>query len=357
MININNKTNKPNNLILKEVKLEKQIKKLQNNLPDFLYDYFNYLKTSVSLTTNFAYLTDINFYFNYLINELKVKKIDLNYLESIKARDVNIFIADYCTRYFKEENNKIEVFQNNNRTLSRKKSSLSSMFKFLFRNEQLKIDITPGFNPIKLPKRTPDSIKRLRENELINLINVVSKGEGLTKKQLQYWDKTKYRDILIILLFTTYGLRLNELINLNISSFNFSRMEFKIFRKRDKEALMPINNTILKALNDYIELERKNIVNEIDALLLSLQGRRLTSRQVRNLVKKYTAIAMKTSEKSAYSPHKLRATAASTLIERGFSIYDVQNLLDHDNITTTQLYASHKKDVKKDIIENFELKD
>jgi site-specific recombinase XerD len=75
---------------------------------------------------------------------------------------------------------------------------------------------------------------------------------------------------------------------------------------------------------------------------------------IRQLVKKYTSISMETSRSNGYSPHKLRATAATSLIQNGFSIYDVQNLLDHDNVTTTQLYAAHKKNVKRDIVNNFE---
>lgn len=63
---------------------------------------------------------------------------------------------------------------------------------------------------------------------------------------------------------------------------------------------------------------------------------------------------MCTTRDKGYSPHKLRATAATSLIQNGFTIYDVQNLLDHDNVTTTQLYAAHKKHVKRDIVKNFE---
>jgi site-specific recombinase XerD len=63
---------------------------------------------------------------------------------------------------------------------------------------------------------------------------------------------------------------------------------------------------------------------------------------------------MQTSRRDGYSPHKLRATTASTLIERGYSIFDVQELLDHDNVTTTQLYAAHRKDAKEQIIQEFD---
>ena len=94
--------------------------------------------------------------------------------------------------------------------------------------------------------------------------------------------------------------------------------------------------------------------SEKDALLLSLRGTRLTDRQIREIVKKYTSVSLGSSRKQGYSPHKLRATAATSLIARGNSIYDVQELLDHDNVTTTQLYAAHKLNTKRDLIKNFE---
>lgn len=356
---VNNKTNKPDHMIRQQVYLEKEIKEIQNSLPNFLGDYFVFLKSSVSPSTHRAYLLDISFFFEYLLKEhfQKAGPLTLEDIDSLKARDVNLFLGDYCPRYYKEQGDNIQIFENNNRSLSRKKSSLVSMFRFLFRNEQLHQDITPGLNPIKIPKKSPDSIKRLTSNEMLALIHVVSTGEGLSKREKSYWEKTKYRDKAILLMFLTYGLRLKELVDLNLDSMNYKRREFTIFRKRDKESQMPFNDSIEAALKDYINLERPNYSKTENALFISIQGTRLTQRAVRTLVKKYTAIVMGTSKKNAYSPHKLRATAATTLIERGFSIYDVQNLLDHDNVTTTQLYAAHKKNVKKEIIQNFELDD
>ena len=74
----------------------------------------------------------------------------------------------------------------------------------------------------------------------------------------------------------------------------------------------------------------------------------------RELVKKYTSIALNTSRHAGYSPHKLRATAATSLIGRGNSIYDVAALLDHEQVTTTQLYARHKMNVKRDLVSDME---
>ncbi|WP_394867211.1 tyrosine-type recombinase/integrase [Paraclostridium bifermentans] len=363
-IKIHNKSDKPDNIVLRDNRVIEKCIQVENNLPKFMKDYCIYLKGSVSVTTRLAYLEDIQFFCSYLIETKEItianeiKDITLNEFNQIKARDVNLFLGDYCTRYYKYTDKNTHIYENNNRALARKKSSLSTLFKFLFRNDQLEANITDGFNPIKLPKPQPDAIKRLEIDEVAKMLDAVDTGLGLTDKEKVYWKKTKLRDKAILALFVTYGLRLNELRELNISSFNFSRGEFKIYRKRGKEVLMPINNTCELVVRDYILNERpkSEMLSEDmqDALFLSLQNKRMDPKSIRQLVKKYTSISMDTSRDKGYSPHKLRATAATSLIQNGFSIYDVQNLLDHDNVTTTQLYAAHKKNVKRDIVNNFE---
>ena len=364
IIKIHNKSDKPDNIVIRDNKVIEKCIQIENSLPKFMKDYCIYLKGSVSVTTRLAYLEDIKFFCSYLVETKEVtivdqiKDISLDDFNQIKARDVNLFLGDYCTRYYKQTEKNTLIYENNNRALARKKSSLSTLFKFLFRNGQIENNITDGFNPIKLPKPQPDAIKRLEIDEVAKMLDSVETGEGLTEKEKVYWRKTKLRDKAILALFVTYGLRLNELRELNISSFNFSRGEFKIYRKRGKEVLMPINKTCELVIRDYILNERpkSEMLNEDveDALFLSLQHKRMDPKSIRPLVKKYTSISMQTSRDNGYSPHKLRATAATSLIQNGFSIYDVQNLLDHDNVTTTQLYAAHKKNVKRDIVNNFE---
>ena len=227
------------------------------------------------------------------------------------------------------------------------------MFKQLYRDELIDKNITDGFDPIKVPKASEREIKALQDDEVMIMLDAVSTGSHLTPKERQYWEKTRKRDKAILMLFLTYGLRLFELQQLNVSSFNFSRGEFRIYRKRDKEVMMPLNVSVTEVLTDYIDNERAHDdkLEEIhrDALFLSLQGKRMTERQIRELVKKYTSIGMSTSRDSGYSPHKLRATAATSLIGRGNSIFDVQALMDHEQVTTTQLYANHRMNVKRDL--------
>ena len=361
---INNKSDKPDNIVFRDHEIIEKCLSCEKKLPSFMKDYFIYLKGSVAVSTRAAYLEDIHYFCDYLVKETdltkasEMKDITLGEFNLIKARDINLYLGDFCPRYYKEKNNSTLIYENNNRALARKKSSISTLFKFLYRNEQIDNNITDGFNPIKLPKPQPDSIKRLDIDEVALMLDAVDTGEGLTDKERIYWKKTKLRDKAILALFVTYGLRLNELRELNISSFNFSRGEFKIYRKRGKEVLMPINKTCEHVVKDYLYNERassESLADDVkDALFLSLQNKRLTAKAIRQLVKKYTSICMNTSRDKGYSPHKLRATAATSLIQSGFSIYDVKTLLDHDNVTTTQLYAAHKKNIKRDIVNNFE---
>lgn len=362
-IKVHNKSDKPDNIVKKEAQIFQECEEIQNELPKFLKGFFIYLKGNVLPMTRLAYLHDIRFFCHYLIAETdlttakKTSEITLKEFKGIKAVDINIYL-DYCRQYKVETDKTTYVYENNNKTLARKKSSVSVMFKQLYRDQLLPANITDGFDPIRVPKAGEKEIKALQDDEVMIMLDAVTSGAGLTKHEYAFWQKTKKRDKAILMLFLTYGLRLSELQQLNVSSFNFSRGEFKIYRKRGKESVMPLNESATAAVEDYLANERPSedtlIEEHRDALFLSLQGKRMTDRQIRELVKKYTAIALNTSKKGGYSPHKLRATAATSLIGRGNSIYDVAALLDHEQVTTTQLYAQHKQNVKRDLVKDME---
>ena len=363
-LRIHNKSDKPDNIVRKENDIYIECEKIQNTLPPFLRSYFSYLKGNVLPMTRLAYLHDIRFFLNYLIRETDLtqagtaRNIKSEELNNVTAADVNLFI-DYCRKYMVDNgDDTVTVFENNNKSLARKKSSVSVLFKQLYRDGLIENNITDAFDPIKVPKPGEKTIKALQDDEVMIMLDAVSNGTGLTDHERLYWEKTRLRDKAILILFVTYGLRLSELQQLNVSSFNFSRGEFKIYRKRGKESIMPLNQSVTMVLTDYMTTERKSVTAQNnaaeDALFLSLQGKRITERAIRELVKKYTSIALGTSRDSGYSPHKLRATAATSLIGRGNSIYDVQALLDHEQVTTTQLYAQHSMNIKRDLVKDME---
>lgn len=363
-IRIHNKSDKPDNIIKKENDIFLQCEELEKQMPGFLRGFFAYLRGNVLPMTRLAYLHDIRFFLQYLICETDltaaedIKQIKLEDLQQVQSVDVNMFI-DYCRKYKIETDKAVYLYENSNKTLARKKSSVSVLFKYLYRDGLVEKNITDGFDPIRVSRPGEKEIKALQDDEVMIMLDAVSSGTGLTDRERIYWEKTKLRDKAILIFFVTYGLRLSELQQLNISSFNFARGEFKIFRKRGKESVMPLNKSATEVINDYIQLERPSEdkisqEEDKDALFISLQGKRMTERQIRELVKKYTSIALHTSRKGGYSPHKLRATAATSLIGRGNSIYDVAALLDHEQVTTTQLYARHKADVKRDLVKDME---
>ncbi|MBQ5441811.1 MAG: tyrosine-type recombinase/integrase [Firmicutes bacterium] len=362
-IRVHNKSDKPDNVIKKENDIYMECESLEAKLPRFLRGYFAYLKGNVLPMTRLAYLHDVKFFMQYLIDETDLteakttSEIKLADLNKVRAVDVNLFI-DYCRKYKVVDDKVVTYYTNDNKSLARKKSSVSVLFKYLYRDEMVDKNITDGFDPIRVPKPGEREIKALQDDEVMIMLDAVSNGQGLTEKELTYWEKTKKRDKAILILFLTYGLRLSELQQLNISSFQWGRGEFKIYRKRGKESVMPLNNSVTAVVHDYIDNERKpdsEVADEHkDALFLSLQGKRMTERQIRELVKKYTSIALNTTRKGGYSPHKLRATAATSLIGRGNSIFDVAALLDHEQVTTTQLYARQKINVKRDLVKGME---
>lgn len=360
---IHNKSDKPDNIIKRENDIYMQCEAVEKELPKFLRGYFAYLKSNVLPMTRLAYLHDVKFFLEYLIAETDLTEADKpsairpEDLQEVQAVDVNMFI-DYCRKYKVETEKAVYMYENANKTLARKKSSVSVLFKYLYRDGLVEKNITDGFDPIRVPRPGEKEIKALQDDEVMIMLDAVSAGTGLTDRERIYWEKTKLRDKAILIVFLTYGLRLSELQQLNVSSFNFKRGEFKIYRKRGKESLMPLNKSTTSVILDYIDNERpadEKIEEEHrDALFLSLQGKRMTERQIRELVKKYTSIALSTSRRTGYSPHKLRATAATSLIGRGNSIFDVAALLDHEQVTTTQLYARQKAGVKRDLVKNME---
>ena len=366
-IRINNRTDKPDNIVEQEYLVKRDCEMIERELPPFLDGVFSYMKSSLLPMSRREYLRDIRFFMSYLTRETRLtaaeRPVDITEQEfrRIKGSDINRFL-DYCMNYSVEKDGVIQVYNDSNRTRARKKSALALMFKNLYREGIMPEDITSMFNPIKVQSPAEHEIKAMQDDEVMIMLDAVATGEHLTPRERQYWQKTRKRDKAILVLFLTYGLRLSELQQLNLSSFNFSRGEFKIYRKRNKESLMPLNNrTVLKALHEYIDEERppaeKIREGDEDALFLSLQGKRMTQRQIRTLVKKYSSIGMSTSREAGYSPHKLRATAATSLISRGNSIFDVQELLDHEHVSTTQLYARHKLNTKRDLVGSFEWDD
>ncbi len=198
-LKIHNKSDRPDNIILKENDIMEKCQAVQDELPRFLNGFFAYLKGNVLPMTRLAYLQDVRFFCNYLIHETDLTQakitpnIKLDDFEKIKAVDVNLFI-DYCRRYKVEKEKAIYIYENDKKSLSRKKSSVSVLFKYLYRDELISKNITDAFDPIKIPKPGEREIKALQDDEVMRMLDAVSSGGNLTKKEREFWGETQRRE-------------------------------------------------------------------------------------------------------------------------------------------------------------------
>ncbi|MEK7578446.1 MAG: site-specific tyrosine recombinase/integron integrase, partial [Patescibacteria group bacterium] len=204
------------------------------------------------------------------------------------------------------------------RSISRKLSCLRSFFRFLNREGFLKNDPTSAISSPKLERYLPIF---LTEDEITKLI------ESPDSKEL-----SGLRDRAILEAFYSTGIRISELTGLNMEDIDFFGAVVKARGKGKKERIVPIGDKALRAIRDYAE-QRKNTS---PAVFLNKNGRRITDRGVRLILDKYIRL---TSLRENISPHSLRHSFATHLLNRGADLRSVQELLGHANLSTTQIYT------------------
>jgi len=147
-------------------------------------------------------------------------------------------------------------------------------------------------------------------------------------------DERGFRDRAVIETFYSTGIRVSELVGLNIEDIDFIGAVIKVLGKGKKERIVPIGDIALAAIRAYLERRKKE--QEAGALFLNKSGKRITDRGIRNIIDKYIRIA---SIRQGVSPHTLRHSFATHLLNRGADLRSVQELLGHVNLSTTQIYT------------------
>lgn len=204
----------------------------------------------------------------------------------------------------------------------RKLATLKSFFKYLTSQGAAKVDPTAT---IKMPKVQQKEPSYLTEGEYKRLLRTVQK------------NATKYfkaRDTAIVTMFLGMGLRLSELVELDVGNVNFDDGTIKVTRKGNHERILPANDEVMITLSRYLK-SRENITTQ-EPLFLSKRKQRIDNGSVWHLVKKYLRQAQ--IEKDKLSPHTLRHTFATTLLKQGENILTIKELLSHRNLRTTERY-------------------
>jgi integrase/recombinase XerC len=203
------------------------------------------------------------------------------------------------------------------RSVNRKISTLKTYFKFLIRENVILESPMLKIVAPKSKKRLPVFIE---ENQIENLLNEVEFDEGFIGE----------RDKLIIELFYVTGIRLSELINIKIFDINFSNSLIKVLGKRNKERLIPLSINIVNELQTFVKKHNLN-----NYLFTNLGGTKVYTKLVYRVVKKYIG---KISSVNKKSPHILRHTFATHMLNNGADINAIKELLGHANLSATQVY-------------------
>lgn len=337
-----------------------KLRQMMETLPPFCRQFFRGVDQIYGGRTKLAYAYDLGIFFDFLhLNHpfgktLMITEYPLSILDQVSREDIEDYL-EYLSLYQKEEyNGNPSDVTNKERGKSRKLASLRSFYNYFYRNEL--INTNPA-SLVPMPKLHTKEIIRLDPNEVAQLLDQVEAGTKLTKKQAEYHEKTKARDLAIMTLLLGTGIRVSECVGLNIYDIDFDNLRMKVVRKGGNEDFVYFGTEVETALFNYLN-ERENIIavtGHEDALFLSIQNKRLSVRSIEKLVKKYSSLV--TSLKNI-TPHKLRSTFGTNLYQETGDIYLVADVLGHKDVNTTRKhYAAMKDDNKRKAARTIKLRE
>lgn len=289
------------------------------NNKDVFRDYLQLEKNYSPHTVN-AYLNDIGFFESFNKNQFNEENIDQANYSQIRSWIVSL-VDDNIS----------------NVSVNRKIASLKAFYKFLLKTKQIEVSPLLKHKALKTPKTLQIPFS---ENEVAEVLSQISNPVGFEE----------IRDKLIIDLFYTTGIRRTELIHLKITNVNSSSNTIKVLGKRNKERIIPIlpivSQQLILYLNERAHLEK---VTDNDYFFLTKKGLKLNDSFVYRLIKSYFSTV---SEKVKKSPHILRHTFATHLLNNGADLNSVKELLGHSSLASTQVYTHSSLLELKKVYEN-----
>ena len=314
--------------------------------PEFLNSFLDYSVTILNKSPNSIkeYNYDLIMFLRFIklhykltdeteFQNINIDDITVDTLKRITLNDIHAFL------FFLTEQHKSKAA-----TRARKVSSIRIFFNYLTTKANL-LEINPAQNleTPKLDKRIP---KYLTLDDSKKLLNMASSED----------NRNKERDYAILTLFLNCGMRLSELVGINIKDISFTECKLNVIGKGNKERTIYLNKSCMNAINKYIEVRPKDKVKSKEALFLSERRERISNRTVQHIVKKELKLAGLDPEK--YSVHKLRHTAATLMYQYGnVDIRALQELLGHESISTTEIYTHVNNDQVRSAVESNPLAD
>ncbi len=312
----------------------------RTDAPEIIRNFLVYHESVMghSRKTVDEYFLDLRTFFRYMkiekgvvprdteLQNIDIMDIDLDFVASVTLNDVYsylLYMAQYRERHWNCKNSELGLEADSR---ARKISALRSFYKYLtVKTKQLDTNPLQDIDSPHFRQRLPRYLTLDESKQLLNSV------EG----------RNSERDYCILTIFLNCGLRISELVGLDIADYRYDYL--RVLGKGNKERIVYLNQACIDSINDYLAI-RKNIVTSDNALFLSSRHRRMDRSTVHHLVKTHLAAAG--LDARLYSSHKLRHTAATLMLQSGVDLRTIQEILGHENLNTTQIYT-HVEDENK----------
>jgi integrase/recombinase XerC len=286
----------------------------QNTTIQEFLDYLQYQKRFSSHTI-LSYETDLIAFFDYLAKEY-------GKLDAVSSPMIRTWLASLKEQKYESK------------SINRKISTLKSYFKYQLRCGKIEDSPMATIGTLKVSKRLPSYVEEKDINTLFRHVEFPDTWEGKTERML-------------FELFYQTGMRVSELVNLTEEKVDKSNKQLKILGKGNKERLVPLSNELLEKIELYLK-EKYSLFGrgEVSVLLINKKGKKLNTRYVYDVVKKYLSLVTTNNKKS---PHILRHSFATHLTNNGADINAIKELLGHSSLASTQVYTSNTIEKLKEV--------
>ena len=282
------------------------------------------------------YLDYLLFEKRYSTHTIKAYRTDLFLLQKYLSESYELSIDkanhSMIRSWLVEELNK----GNSPRTVNRKITTLKSFYKYLLKEQLIVINPTLKISSSKTSKKLPTFIALDDMNKLLDKVEFEDSFTGILDK-------------LIIEIFYSTGIRLSELINIKLKDIDKNKEQLKVLGKRNKERLIPLTKEVIQSISKYLILRNDLHIKDTSFLLLTADGKKLNSslvyRKVNDILKDVTTLDKK-------SPHILRHTFATHMLNNGADLNVIKELLGHASLAATEVYTHNSIDKLKQIFNN-----
>ena len=306
----------------------------RSDAPQVLRDFLVYHETirGHSKNTVDEYYLDLRTFFRYLklsrglvprsteLEEISISDIDVPFISKVTLAEIYDFLAFLSRDRIKQPNSAEPEFGLTASSRARKIAAIRSFFKYMtVKAKLLEENPVQDLDSPKLPKTLPRYLTLEESQRLLSAVD----------------GSNKERDYCILCIFLNCGLRISELVGMNVNDYRGDSL--RVIGKGNKERTVYLNDACRTALDAWLEVRRNLVPARVSAMFLSNRRTRISVDSVQVMVKKYLKRAG--LDASLYSTHKLRHTAATLMLQNGVDVRTLQEVLGHENLNTTQIYT------------------